>query len=98
MNFITAQKQSHHGLLLVVTDFDIMGKKFEGKKMLLDLTKEFYKGERKTKEEVKQLFLTARYIHLTGKAAVAIALEMDYINAEKILWVKGIPHPEIVSE
>ncbi|MBS3165774.1 DUF424 family protein [Candidatus Woesearchaeota archaeon] len=98
MNFTVAQKQSHHGLLLVVTDSEIMGKKFEEGKFQLDLTKEFYQGEKKNKEEVKELFLTARHIHLTGKAAVAIAVEMDYIEANKILWIKGIPHAEIVSE
>ena len=52
MEYIVAKKQSQFGMLVVVTDADIVGKKFEEERLQLDLTKKFYQGEPKTKDEV----------------------------------------------
>ncbi len=98
MNFIVSQKQNENALLLVVTDTDILGKKFEEGKVQLDLTKKFYQGEEKNKEEVEKLIKEAKYIHLTGKEAVAIGVEMKLVDNEKILYVQGVPHAEVLVE
>jgi uncharacterized protein len=97
MNFIVAEKEGPHGMLLIITDSNIIDKSFEEGKFQLDLTKKFYKGEKKGKEEVKKMIEGAQHIHLTGKAAVAIGIEMDLIDSDKILYVDGIPHAEMVS-
>ncbi len=97
MQFIVSEKKSGQGLLLVVIDEDILGKRFEEGRKQLDLSADFYAGEKKTKEEVKQLIPKAKHMHLTGKHSVAIALEMDLISSRRILWVKGVPHAEVVS-
>lgn len=97
MHFIVTEKESTHGLLLVITDEDILGKKFvEGKKQL-DLSAKFYLGEKKTKEEVKKLIPKSRHLHLTGKHVVALAVELDLINPKHILWVDKVPHAEVVG-
>ena len=98
MDYIVAIKQSQFGLLVVVTDSDIIGKKFEEEKLQLDLTKKFYQGETKKKEEVKQIMTTARHLHLTGKGAVAIGVEMDLVDPKKITFIGKIPHAEIMKE
>jgi len=97
MNYIVAQKQSHHGTLVIVTDEDILGKVFEEGKLQLDLSKKFYQGDKKSKEEVQKIIVTARHIHLTGKGAVAIGVEMDLVNPKKILFIGKIPHAEIMN-
>lgn len=98
MNFIVSQKSSKLGLIVVVTDEDIMGKVFEEGKWQLDLTKKFYQGEKKNKEEVKKILTVARHIHLTGKGAVAIGEEMELVDPEKILYVQKVPHAEVMNE
>ncbi len=98
MEYIVGVKQSQFGLLVVVTDADIIGKKFEDEKLQLDLTKKFYQGEVKTKEEVKQMMMAARHMHLTGKGAVAIGMEMDLVDPKKIIFIGKIPHAEIMNE
>jgi len=97
MQFIVAEKESTQGLLLVITDEDILGKKFEEGKKQLDLAVKFYQGETKTKEEVKKLVPKARHLHLTGKHIIAIAVELDLVNSKNILWIKGVPHAEVVG-
>jgi len=98
MDYIVAKKQSQFGLLVVVTDSDIIGKKFEEERLQLDLTKKFYQGEAKNKEEVKAIMKTARHMHLTGKGAVAIAVEMDLVDPKKIIFIDKIPHAEVMNE
>ncbi len=96
--FIVAQKNSTHGALLVVTDFELIGKKFEDEKLQLDLSKPFYQGEEKSKEETKKLIEKARHVHLTGKNSVCLGVEMDIIDGNRILMIKGIPHAEALLE
>jgi len=98
MEYIVSKKQSQFGLLVVVTDSDIVGKKFEEGRLQLDLTKKFYQGEKKNKEEVKQMMRTARHLHLTGKEVVAIGIEMDLVDPKKIIFIDKIPHAEIMNE
>jgi len=97
MKFIVAKKNGPHGLLLVITDADIVGKKFEEGRLQLDLSKEFYQGEEKNKKEVLLLIETAQHLHLTGKEAVSLGVTAEIIEKKKILWVKNIPHAEGVA-
>lgn len=97
MDYIVAKKQSQFGLLVVITDSDIIGKKFEEERLQLDLTKKFYQGEQMNKEEVKKIVITARHLHLTGKGVVAIVVEMDLVNPKKIIFIDKVPHAEIMS-
>mgnify|MGYP001560218328 CR=1 FL=1 len=98
MDYVVAKKQSQFGLLIVVTDADIIGKKFEEERLQLDLTKKFYQGEVKSKEEVKKIMVAARHIHLTGKGAIAIGVEMDLVDPKKIIFIDKVPHAEIMNE
>ena len=94
MVLIVSEKQGPHGLLLVITDKGILGNVFEEGRKQLDLRKEFYKGEEKSKEQIKIMCSGARDVHLTGKEAVALGVELGLVDAERILWVKGVPHAE----
>lgn len=96
MVFIVSEKEGQNGMLLVVTDKDILYQKFtEGNKQL-DLTKSFYRGEETSKEKILKLFLEARDIHLTGKHSVGLGVESGYVDTEKILYVQKVPHAEVV--
>lgn len=88
MDFIISCKESKHGLLVIVTDQDILGKVFGEKKRQLDLTKKFYHGELKNKEEAKKIMINARHVHLTGKEAVAIGVEMELVEPKKFYTCK----------
>lgn len=96
MEFVVAERPGPHGSLLVITDKDILGKLFEEDRVQLDLRKEFYQGEVRGKEEVKKLMLKSRHLHLTGKGAIALGIELDLIGKGRILWVQGTPHAQVV--
>ncbi len=98
MIFIVAEKEGSHGRLLVVTDKDILGKYFHTGKIQLDLRSPFYQGKEMSKEEVKIILKRVRQAMFTGKAAVALGIEIDLINPQKILYVQNIPHAQAVKE
>ena len=93
---IVSAKQGPHGVLLVITDTNILGKTFEEGKLQLDLSKQFYQGDEMGKEEVILLLRSARDIQFTGKESVALGIEKDLVNPEHILYVQGVPHAEVV--
>jgi len=96
MKFVVTEKQTPNGILLVVTDADILGKKYEEGKKQLDLENKFYHGHEKSQAEVLDLFQQAYILHLTGIGAVGLALKEGLIGKKNIIVVKGIPHVEIL--
>jgi len=98
MNLIVTEKAGPHGQLIIVTDEDILGKVFSEGRLQLDLSKDFYQGEKMTEEAIKELFHRARHIHLTGKDAVDLGVRLGLVEEKKILFVEGIPHAEVLIE
>ncbi|MBT6774812.1 DUF424 family protein [Candidatus Woesearchaeota archaeon] len=91
---IVNTKKTPEGLILIVTDSNIINQKFEEGKKQLDLTSKFYQGEEKSKEEIKELINDAHILHLTGKEAVAFGKELNLV--ENIITIKDIPHAEVL--
>lgn len=98
MNFVVAEKQGAHGILLVVTDKELIGKHFEEGNVQLDLRSVYYKGEEMSAEDVKTLIREVRDVVFTGKAAVALGIEMDLIDPKNILYVQNVPHAQVALE
>jgi len=96
MDFIVAEKQGTFGLLLIITDKELIGKYFEEGKLQLDLTKKFYQGQEKSKQEIINLIEKTKTFHFTGKKSVALGVESKLIDENKILTISGIPHAEVV--
>ncbi len=93
---IVNTKSTPEGLIVIITDSDLVGKKFEEGNKQLDLTKKFYQGEEKSVEEIKELINDAYVLHLTGKEAVALGKELGLV--EKVITIDNIPHAEVVME
>lgn len=94
--FIVNERDSPHGLLVVITDKEIIGKVFSEGKLQLDLTKEFYRGEERSKEEVERILERAYVIHFTGEKAVEFGKNLGLIEEGKVLVVKNVPHAEVL--
>lgn len=90
--------KNHHrpdGMLLVaVCDKEIAGKRFTEGHRQLDLSSAFYTGTEVSKEEAARLFSKATHINLAGKEAVALGVEMEYIDPARVLTVCRIPYAE----
>ena len=96
MNFIVVKKFAPEGLILVVTDKEIVGTFFEENNKQLDLSKKFYIGDEQDSEAVKALVSEAYIVHLTGKNAVALGTELNLVDPQRIVWISNIPHAEVL--
>ena len=96
--FIVSVKRSEHGSLVVVTDAEIVGKKFEEEKLQLDLSKKFYDGEEKDSDQAEKDLLYARHVHFTGEHSVNLGVQLGLIDKKKILVINKIPHAQAVIE
>ena len=58
MALLVALKQGPHGLLLVITDKNLLGRRIEEGNLQLDLRSQFYQGEEKSKTEIARNMLS----------------------------------------
>lgn len=81
--------------VVAICDSDLLDKKFEEGNKQLDVTGNFFRGEEKTKEEVKEIIedmkLEDATFNLAGKETISLALEIGLIEEEGIVFVSGIP-------
>jgi len=82
--------------VVAVCDDDLIGKSFEENGLSLDVKPDFYMGEKKTKEEIKDILINATNINIVGKESVSLCLELGIITKENITKIKGIPHAQSV--
>ncbi len=96
--FTAAIHKGPHGLLVVVTDTNILDKIFTEGNRELNLNGAFFQGEKKSKDEIVVLLREARHLYLTGTHIIELALNLELIDASKILWVEGVPHAQAFCE
>ena len=81
--------------VVVISDKEIIGKKFDEGKLQLNLSSKFYKGEEMKKEEVEKILKEPCTLHLTGKKTVNFFLELNLVNKDNVLVINGVPHTEV---
>lgn len=80
--------------MVSVCDDDLLGKKFEEKGLVLDLTSNFYKGEQKTEEKAAEIIKCAHTANFVGKKSVDLGIKIGIINKKKVIKVKGVLHAQ----
>ena len=82
--------------VVAVCDSDLIGKKFEEGKRILDIRESFYKGEDKSEKEIEtlmiDLFKEDSTFNIIGKASVKAALKTGIIKKDGVLDIQGVPY------
>jgi len=87
-----------HGndLLIGACDEKLIGKKFVDGKFQIDVTREFYDGERITTEVLKKYLENATIANLVGEKTVQCAIKLGLVDPDCVLRIKGVPHAQMV--
>ncbi|MFH1395947.1 MAG: DUF424 family protein [archaeon] len=93
--FIVKEIDSKNGIILVITDPELLGKKFETEMLQLDLSNSFYQGEKKSAEKVLAMINKAYILHITGEKALRLVSDLGLIDQSKVLKIDNIPHAEV---
>lgn len=82
--------------IVAVCDAELIGKKLEQGNMQLELSEEFYKGEKRTEEEVIEIMKIESsedsIFNLAGKKSVQAGLKSGIIGSPGIIQIEGVPH------
>ena len=87
---------SEQQFIVAVCDEDILGKEFSEGELVLKLEESFYKGDEVCEEEVKEALSCATIANITGKRAVACAVDCGCIDPDNIIFIDNIPHAQMV--
>jgi len=84
-------------LLIGACDEKLIGKKFVEGKFQIDVSKEFYDGQRINTDVLKKYLEDATIANLVGKETIKYAIELGFIDPDCVIKIKGIPHAQMVK-
>ncbi|WP_297062825.1 DUF424 domain-containing protein [Thermococcus sp.] len=84
-------------VLLAACDEELLGKIFREGELKLEVKERFYKGELVEEEKLEELLEEATIANLTGERCVSKAIELGYVNPERVLRIEGVPHAQMAK-
>ena len=84
-------------VLLAACDEELLGKTFREGELKLEVKERFYRGELVEEERLKELLEEATIANLTGERCVTRAIELGYIDPERVLRIRGVPHAQMAK-
>jgi hypothetical protein len=94
--YVNIRKWGHH-VLLAACDADLLGRVLREGKIVFEVRKEFYKGQKMSVEEAIDLVEKSTMINIIGNCIVQKAIEKGLIHPEAVLNISGILHAQIVK-
>ena len=79
---------------MAICDSDVLGKKFEEKNLQLDLTSNFYKGEEKPEEEIKEIIKEVHILNIVGNKSIEFFRNLGLI--QETIKIQGIEHAQVI--
>jgi len=84
-------------IVIGACDEHLLGKKFTDGKFQIDVSKNFYGGQRIDTKTLAKYLQDASIANLVGKETVKCAINLGLINPDCILKIKGIPHAQMIK-
>ncbi|MCK4415971.1 MAG: DUF424 family protein [Thermoplasmatales archaeon] len=83
-------------LVIGACDEHLLGKKFVDGKLQIDVSENFYGGQRISEKTLAKYLLDATIANLVGEEAVNCAIKLGLVNPDCILKIRGIPHAQMI--
>ena len=81
--------------VVAICDSELLGKYFEEDLFQLDIKESFYKGEKRTEQEVVQIIIDMKSedatFNIVGERAVNAAIKAGLISEDSVRKIQGIP-------
>ncbi len=82
-------------VLLAACDEELLGKTFREGELKLEVKERFYKGELMEENALENLLEEATIANLTGERCVSKAIELGYVDENRVLYIEGVPHAQM---
>ncbi len=83
-------------LVIGACDEHLLGKKFVDGKFQIDVSENFYGGQRISEKTLAKYLLDATIANLVGEEAVNCAINLGLVNPDGILKIRGVPHAQMI--
>ncbi|MCX6709814.1 MAG: DUF424 family protein [Candidatus Woesearchaeota archaeon] len=78
--------------IIALSDDSLAGKKFEENGLQLDLSADFYRGEKATEQEIIDAAGKAYTVNIVGKESISFAVKKGMIEKGRVREIAGIPY------
>ena len=95
--YVKAWKVGSREAMIAVCDCNVIGKRVCEGKLVLDISKDFYQGERMTVEAAIDVLKAATVANFVGKDAVRCGIEAGLVHKDAVISIGGIPHAQFVQ-
>lgn len=82
--------------LIAVCDCEVLGHSFAEGALHIDVSPDFFGGERASPSEIKSALAGATMANIVGCRSVEHAISLGYVERECVLSIKGIPCAQMV--
>lgn len=86
--------QGENGRIITICDKELLGKEFIEGKFKLTISKRFYEGKEKNKEEILLTIKDGDILNIVGEKSINFAIENNFVTKENIRRIQGIPHAQ----
>ncbi|MEM4337090.1 MAG: DUF424 family protein [Candidatus Woesearchaeota archaeon] len=93
---IIKEHKTRSGNIIAICDSSIIGKKFVEGDAVLDLSSDFYRGKKSSKEEILSKCKKAYIINAVGEETINLLLSQKIISEKNIIKVQGIPFAQCI--
>ncbi len=83
-------------VLIAACDDGLLGRTLRDGELRLEVSEEFYGGDKGKEEMLLNRLSLATVANLVGAEVCRIAAEHDYIDRECVILIEGVPHAQMV--
>ncbi len=84
-------------VLIAVCDCDILGKKFKEGHLRMEVTTEFFGGEKVLPSEIKAALESATIANFVGCRCVEYAISLGFMKKENVISIEGVLCAQMVK-
>ena len=84
-------------IIVAVCDIELLGEKFREGEKRIEIYKSFYGGTAIEEDELKAYLEMATIINLVGERAVEKAIQLGYVDPEKVLRIGAAVHAQAAT-
>jgi hypothetical protein len=84
--------------IIAICDSDIACKRFEENNTQLDLSSDFYKGDKISPDKLISMIRKAYVINAVGQKTIDLLIKECLLTEENIKYISGIPYAMVVID
>lgn len=88
--------RSGNSSIVCLCDSNLIGKKFSGGDLNINVSKRFYGGEEIDESKIVEILKECNNLNVVGKESIGFALKCKKIYKRSIIKIKNIPHAIVV--